>query len=1286
MRKILIITQFVLFFFLTGSWSRATSAVLRRSLFMTANINTADGLSSARTYSVVEGQDGAIWIATKSGVDRYNGQTVKNYRLSESQRYSDVSGLTIRLFSTLSGDLYAYDNKGHIYVYSSLLDSFALRCNLVNSLGGSVIVNAATLDLRGCLWVATDRGLCRVSPGNKVVVFLRGHYLYDVESLSEGIAVGAADGVYLFRGSSIRRVTTDACVLSMYEDRSNRVLWMGTFHDGVKVYRSDTFRPVSVAGLSAIPQMPVRSVIRWDQRTLLFGIDGAGVYAYDILNRQSSQLLNTDGRPENSIHGNGVYSLLRDHTGNLWIASYTGGVDLACPTGNAYSFVRHEYLNSQSLINNSVNDILMTADGRLWYATDDGVSIYDGRTGRWANILHGKVVLSLCLTPSGEVLAATYGSGVFVVSGEGERLVYGTALGNLKTNYVYSLFLDSHGGLWIGCLDGPLTRVTATLRQEYAVQEVQCIVESPDHRAVVVGTTHGCYRIDETTGRMTRFFYPEQYPGAIYNYFVNDLAFDGRDRLWIATDGGGLYCYNLSTCRLKNFTTHQGLPSNVVSSLVWDDRHRLWMGTDRGLACLRGRTIGLVNYVKGFECEYKRLAAVRIDGGRLAFGSCQGAVIIDPQQILGISYRAPLRITDIRVEGVPVDSVWRVRIFPMLRRQNLTLSHDENTLTVYFESINYRCSNDIGYQCFLESYDDHWTAPSSQPEVRYTNLPPGDYILHVKSVSKSSMKVLGETTLHLTIREPWWNTLWAWTVYLVLIGWLVYMAWDYYRGRLRQRYDREKIDFFVNTAHNIRTPLTLVLAPLRDIAADNTLSARSREFLQMALENGARLMTMMSGLLDFQKSDVSRHEDYPQLLSVVDCLQEQRHRFALVASEKGVELKEEDPDHEMIFMADKSILDLIFENLISNAIKYTPRGGTIRLCAEEVDHRLRLMVSDTGIGIPKNDDKKIFSSFFRASNAGKEKGFGLGLHITRQLVGRLGGQLSWTSEEGHGTTFTVTLPQSSPSQIATETAVEEKAGKDTLLFVDDNDGLRQYMRMAFSERYHVVTVADGEAALNYLRDGVCDIVISDIMMPGIQGDELCRRIKENKETSWLPVILLTAKSGKDFMIDGLHHGADDYIAKPFDKDILAEKISSILANRRRLSDYYLRKSMEQARETMDQQQDAPVPPEPLDPKDQAFVDKATRLVLDNISDTSFTIDRLCQEMAMSRTLFYGRLKTLTGQSPQDFIRLLRLERAAALLHEGIPVLDVSIQTGFVNAKYFSTVFKKHFGVSPSKYR
>ena len=287
---------------------------------------------------------------------------------------------------------------------------------------------------------------------------------------------------------------------------------------------------------------------------------------------------------------------------------------------------------------------------------------------------------------------------------------------------------------------------------------------------------------------------------------------------------------------------------------------------------------------------------------------------------------------------------------------------------------------------------------------------------------------------------------------------------------------------------------------------------------------------------------------------------------------------------------------------------------------------------------------------------------------------------------------------------------DSEVSKDKLLFVDDNEDLRQYIGMTFSETYHVIAVDSGEAALKYLEEGgECDIVVSDIMMPGMQGDELCRRIKENRETSWLPVILLTAKANRDFVIEGLSLGADDYISKPFDSAILASKIDSILKNRRRLSQYYMERSlalvrgeveipvtdtMEVAVSTTDegaveatiQDEKAAQPKLPdLNPEDKAFVDKATQLVLDNLQDTSFNIDKLCREMAMSRTLFYGRLKKLTGQSPQDFMRLIRLEQAAKLLKEGDSVLDVSVKTGFVNVKYFSTVFKKHYGVSPSKY-
>lgn len=497
----------------------------------------------------------------------------------------------------------------------------------------------------------------------------------------------------------------------------------------------------------------------------------------------------------------------------------------------------------------------------------------------------------------------------------------------------------------------------------------------------------------------------------------------------------------------------------------------------------------------------------------------------------------------------------------------------------------------------------------------------------------------------------------------------------------------------------------------------------------MALRNGDKLLRMVTELLDFQKIAVAKTQVRLQKVELSVLLRQQVEKFQMSAQEKHISLRLATCGQH-IFSTDLSMMDLIFENLLSNAVKYTQVGGTITVSAslDEVGKQVCIQVSDTGIGIPKTEAKHIFQSFFRASNAvnSQEMGSGLGLMLTRQLVQKLGGKLTFESEEGKGTAFLVVLPDngnadvsvsSKPASLpetsdtsvsADEKIKSEESLKDTLLFVDDNEDLRQYIRMAFADQYHVVDVESGEAALKYLSEnGECDIVVSDVMMPGMQGDELCRRIKENKETSWLPVILLTAKAGRGFMIEGLDLGADDYIAKPFDSAILASKIASMLKNRRRLSQYYMEQSLAIVRGE-NSGQSSPMnllPSEPslpsvasdetnkssdekepdLDPMDQAFVEKATRFVLDNLSDTGFTIDRLCREMAMSRTLFYGKLKTLTGQGPQDFMRLIRLEQAAQYLKQGDSVLDVSMKTGFVNVKYFSTVFKKHFGVSPSKY-
>lgn len=664
----------------------------------------------------------------------------------------------------------------------------------------------------------------------------------------------------------------------------------------------------------------------------------------------------------------------------------------------------------------------------------------------------------------------------------------------------------------------------------------------------------------------------------------------------------------------------------------------------------------------------------------------------------------------------------------MLQEGKMSFSHDEKTLIVHFESINYPYQHDIQYKYYLEGYDHQWSVPSAYQQARFANLPPGSYILHVKAMGRSNGRILGESTLRIHIAQPWWNSWWAWILYLCILGAVVYFGWDYYRERLHRKYYDEKINFFVNTAHNIRTPLSLVLAPLADLAKDATLGDKSRKFLEMAQRNGDKLLKMVTELLDFQKNAVAKTQVRLQNVELSVLLRQQVDKFQMSAQEKRISLRLATCGQHT-FSTDLSMIDLIFENLLSNAVKYTKEGGTITISAslDEVAKQVCIQVSDTGIGIPKTETKHIFQSFFRASNAvnSQEMGSGLGLMLTRQLVQKLGGKLTFESEEGKGSAFLVVLPDngnvdvsvsSKPASLpetsdtsvsADEKIKSEESLKDTLLFVDDNEDLRQYIRMAFADQYHVVDVESGEAALKYLSEnGECDIVVSDVMMPGMQGDELCRRIKENKETSWLPVILLTAKAGRDFMIEGLDLGADDYIAKPFDSAILASKIASMLKNRRRLSQYYMERSLAIVRgeDSGQSSQKSLLPSEPslpsasdetnkssdekepdLDPMDQAFVEKATRLVLDNLSDTDFTIDRLCREMAMSRTLFYGKLKTLTGQGPQDFMRLIRLEQAAQYLKQGDSVLDVSVKTGFVNVKYFSTVFKKHFGVSPSKY-
>ena len=1239
-----------------------------------------------------------------------------------------------------------------------------LRCNLLNILGGSIVLNELLVDEKGNFWLAMDKGLYCLSAsadGKEIVrekakgrFILKNTYINHIQFVGQRLLIGTSKDVYCYSVATqkIVKKISGSSVVSSYHDVEGHHIWLGTFHEGVKVVDDRTWKPInSIAfhSLQNIPQIPVRSIISFDHQTILMAVDGAGIYAYDKQNKQTKLLLDTDGRPGNILKGNGLYTLYRDRFGDLWAGSYSGGVDLAIPMEHTLEYITHEYLNNQSLLNNCVNDVFQSRDGKIWYATDKGVSVYDSQTHSWHHGLYNKVALTICQTVDGRILVGTYGNGVYQVNSDGTSMpAYSVSNGKLKSDYVYSLFTDSQGNLWIGCLDGDMacfpsgkniSRGMGKTAFYLPVNEVQCIAESEDKRSIAVGTSHGCYLIDKQNPmHPRRFFYPEQYPDKDINFFVNSMVYQNSSHVWIGTDGGGLYDYDLTTNKFRNYTTQESLPSNAVYGLVKGKNGKLWLSTDKGLAFIyQGKVVNL-NFFKGLEREYNRMSVACTSDGRMLFGSNDGVVALAPMFAKGLNYAAPLRIHRVEVEGVERTDQWNETLFEMLQEDTLQLHHHENTLIVSFESINYQYQHDIQYQYYLEGYDRNWSKLSSYQLARFVNLPPGNYVLYVKAIGRSNGRELGATSLKISIAQPWWNTWWAWIVYLCILTAILYFAWQYYKERLQRRYYDEKINFFVNTAHNIRTPLSLVLAPLVDLSKDSHLSEKSRGFLDMAQRNGNKLLKMVTELLDFQKVEQSVELVRLQDVELPMFLRLQVEKFIVAAQEKHIHLSlEACPQH--LVHTDVKMMDLILENLLSNAIKYTPEGGKVTLSASIEGKTAQILVSDTGIGIPKAEIKNIFKSFFRASNAvnSQEMGSGLGLMLTRQLVKKLGGKLTFVSEEGKGTTFHVVLPLGNSAASSTQPVEEaqnvetissnhqdvhdeemkfvassddqnSEVSKDTLLFVDDNEDLRQYICMTFSDTYRVVDVESGDAALKYLEEGgECDIVVSDVMMPGMQGDVLCQRIKENKDTSWLPVILLTAKAGRNFMIEGLGLGADDYIAKPFDAAILASKIDSMLKNRRRLSQYYMERSLALVRgevsaksNSSKQVMDLNAADEPietiqasdekeeqtiLNPQDQAFVEKATRLVLDNLSDTDFTIDRLCREMAMSRTLFYGKLKTLTGQGPQDFMRLIRLEQAAMFLKQGDSVLDVSVKAGFVNVKYFSTVFKKHFGVSPSKY-
>ena len=1299
-------------------------------MFSVRHIGRNDGLSSERVFSIVEDDDHVMWISTRTGVDRYNGHTVKNYSLPGNYYYGDMAGKIIRLFFDDGLGLLAYDNTGRIYKYQPDTDSFELYLFLGEYINGEIILNKILYDETGTFWFGLGNGLyCRKSDGSFSCV-IDNEYVNDISYMGDSLFIGTSHGIFQMsfkNNKNIKQLVEDKDVLILYCDSSYNKLWFGTFNSGLGILDLVDFSFHRVEDQHKSFLKPVRSITQYDKDRMLVGIDGGGVYFVDRLSGQPMLFLNTEDSGELFLSGNGIYAITKDFQDNIWIGSYTGGVSIAISMKYPITVLSHEKGNPQSLINNNVNDIEENSNYDLWFATDGGISILDKSTHSWKHILKYIVIVNLCKSQNGNVWAGTYGDGLYLVDKHGRVVRHLTQnKDGLTTNYIFSVKEDSDGDLWIGGLNGNLMIAgkDGKRKYEFDVNWIHSIEEVAPGK-MAVATVNGFYIVDKYTSKISHYATTCEFSGKNVSAYIVSMLFNGDGTVWLGTEGGGLNLYDMNSGDFKIITAKEGLPYDDVYSLQRDKNGRIWASTGNGIAVINGTNVSNLNYIRNTDKTYNKSACIKLSDGRFAYGSTEGAVFFTPDAMAIENYEATVKITDFKLENISPEKEKHMRpaIYAMLMNGEIDLDYVHNSFLVTFESVNYRFQHDIAYRYILEGYEKSWSAVSFNETVRYTNVSPGNYTLKVRSLRKSNGEIISEQSVLVNVAQPWWNSWYAWLMYVSLVCGIFYFILRYKGNQLQKRHNEDKIKFFVETAHDIRTPVTLIMAPLEDLSRQNRISSEVKYLLDTALNNTRKLYTLVTQLLEFEKIDTDKKAVVLKPVNLNDLLVKECAGFQSLCDKKQLHIKLALPEKDIFAMADEQLMEMLLDNLISNACKYTLPNGTVSLSLFCNRKNVIIEVRDTGIGIPADAGRHLFKNVYRAVNARQtnEPGTGFGLLQVRRLVDMMGGKITYDSAVGKGSTFYVTLRKSELSSAATPSglvmnemspAVENSSEPDgdvvkntdemtnTLLIVEDNEELRCYLRKVFEHEYRVIDVPDGEKALECLAEEYPDLVLSDVMMPGIQGDELCRIVKENPQTSGIPFILLTAKVTHDSMVSGLKSGADDYIPKPFSTEILKLKVHSILETRNSLRKFVLSNVVSQVGDTdtcnseiledkckLQQTDDVSSGHGAISVSDydMDFIKRATRLVLDNLDDAEFSINQLCQEMAMSRTLFYNRLKALTGKPPQDFIRMIRLQRAAELLRQGKTVVEVAAETGFTNTKYFSILFKKQFGIQPSKY-
>ena len=1249
---------------------------------------------------------GRVWIGTRDGLSRYDEEKdiFQNFFYEKNGKHLQVNGIeeispeqllistpeglimfdikeskfiddsfSTAMHKTIASTLYRQDDQIYIgtstdglYTYSITQKTFEKVIPIL----GTKQIQAILQQSPTRIWVATEgAGLFLINPKTK-----------EIKN-------------YLHSPSNPKSISSNY-IRSLAMDSQNR-LWIGTFndlniyHEGTDSFASYSSNPVENGSLS---QRSVRSIFMDSQGGMWLGTYFGGLNYYHPIRNRFKNIRNIPYK--NSLSDNVVSCIVEDKDKNLWIGTNDGGLNLYNPITQRFtSYTLQEDESARGIGSNNIKAV---------YVDEKKSLVYIGTHAGGLSILHRN-------------------------SGQVEN--FNQRNSQLVNENVYAILPDGEGNLWLGTLSAlvrfnPEQRSFTTIEKEKdgtpVVSKQITTLFRDSHKRLWIGGEEGLSVFkQEGLDIQKASILPVS---NVTKLFTNCIYEASNGVIWVGTREG-FYCFNEKDKQIKRYNTTNGLPNNVVYGILEDSFGRLWLSTNRGISCFNPETEKFRNFTEsdGLQSnQFNTASYCRTSVGQMYFGGINGITTFRPELLLDNPYTPPVVITKLQLfnKVVRPDDETGILTKNISETKSITLKSWQTAFSIEFVVSNYISGQHNTFAYKLEGYDKEWYYLTDSRTVSYSNLPQGTYQFLVKAANSDGKWNPIPTALEIIVLPIWYKTWWALLIFFATFAGFITFVFRFFWMRKSmeaqleiERRDKEhqeeinqmKMRFFINISHELRTPLTLILTPLQEII--NKISDQwTRNQLEYIQRNANRLLHLVNQLMDYRRAELGVFELKAKKGNAHQLIQDNFLFYDKLARHKKITytLHSELEDKEVLF--DANYLELIVNNLLSNAFKYTESGQSITVTLKEENGWLLLQVSDTGIGIPINKQGKIFERFYQIES--EHVGSGIGLSLVQRLIELHHGRIELDSEENKGSTFSVYLPQDlsvyKPSELASNDEQNEEEQvystnskamyfidtekvenesvesgdkkRGTILIVEDNNEIRRYLSNGLADLFNTLEAGNGEEALEKLKDNEVDVIVTDVMMPVMDGIKLCKNVKQNIRTCHIPVIILSAKTDIKDQMEGLQMGADDYIPKPFSLAILTTKIQNMMRTRRRMLEKYA-KSLE-------------VEPEKItfNAMDEALLKRAMAIVEKNMDNIEFSTDEFAREMNMSRSNLHLKLKAITGESTIDFIRKIRFNEAAKLLKDGrYTVAEVSTMVGFNTPSYFATSFKKYFGCLPTEY-